>query len=86
MRPGDGDVEREVSVQQQLERVRFHLSEMTEARATTLFLHDGLGYGLAEISALTLVSVAAAQSRLVRGRRQLRSRLEADAKARGGAR
>ncbi len=78
----NSDVEREVGVHQQLERARFHLSEMTEARATTLFLHDGLGYDLAEISALTQVSVAAAQSRLVRGRRQLRRRLEADDRAR----
>lgn len=77
-----GDVEREVGVQRQLERVRCHLSEMTEARATTLFLHDGLGYDLSEIAALTQVSVAAAQSRLVRGRRQLRRRLDADANGR----
>jgi RNA polymerase sigma-70 factor, ECF subfamily len=73
------DVEREAGVRQQLERLRQHLSRMTEARATTLFLHDGLGYDLAEIAILTDVSISAAQSRLVRGRRELKQRIEADA-------
>jgi DNA-directed RNA polymerase specialized sigma24 family protein len=48
---------------------------MKPERAETVFLHDVLGHDLAEIALLTRVSVAAAQSRLVRGRRELRHRL-----------
>jgi RNA polymerase sigma-70 factor, ECF subfamily len=76
--PCERDVEREVGVRQRIDRMRYHLSQMTEGRAMTLFLYDGLGYDLTEISELTRVSVAAAQSRLVRGRQQLRRRLEAE--------
>jgi RNA polymerase sigma-70 factor (ECF subfamily) len=69
------DLEAEVGVRQDLARVRIYLSEMDWGRAATVFLHDVLGYELAEISVLTGVSVAAAQSRLVRGRRELQDRL-----------
>ena len=58
-----------------LERVRTMLARMKPERAETVFLHDVLGHDLAEIALLTRVSVAAAQSRLVRGRRELRHRL-----------
>jgi RNA polymerase sigma-70 factor, ECF subfamily len=78
LRPCGRDVEREVASRLEHERVRRHLATMTEGRAMTVFLHDGLGYDLAEISRLTDVSVAAAQSRLVRGRRQLRKCLETE--------
>lgn len=56
--------------------VRRHLSEMDADRATALLLH-AMGHDLAEIAALTKTSVAAAQSRLSRGRRELRARIEA---------
>jgi DNA-directed RNA polymerase specialized sigma24 family protein len=46
---------------------------MRPEHSLTVLLHDGFGHEVTEISALTGVSVAAAQSRLVRGRRQLLS-------------
>jgi RNA polymerase sigma-70 factor (ECF subfamily) len=72
------DVEREAAVRQTLHGVRRHLAEMNDDRARTLFLHDVLGHELSEIAVLTGVSVAAAQSRLVRARKDLRGRLEKD--------
>lgn len=69
------DLERELGAREDLARVRIYLAEMDWGRATTLFLHDVLGHELAEIAVLTGVSVAAAQSRLVRGRKELQERL-----------
>jgi RNA polymerase sigma-70 factor (ECF subfamily) len=69
------DVESEVTARRQLEQVRIELSSMSSKRALAVFLHDVLGHELAEIALITGVSVAAAQSRLVRGRRELFRRL-----------
>jgi RNA polymerase sigma-70 factor (ECF subfamily) len=79
---GSFDVEREAGVREALTRVRWHLADMDPNRATTVFLHDALGHELAEIAVLTGVSVAAAQSRLVRARKELHRRLAEDAAAR----
>jgi RNA polymerase sigma-70 factor (ECF subfamily) len=70
------DVEGEVSARAELERLRTQLSEMKSSYAEAVFLHDVLGHELAEIALMTRVSVAAAQSRLVRGRRELFRRLD----------
>ena len=61
----------------QLERVRDLLSEMNPAQVEALLLHDVLGHDLGEIALMLQISVPAAQSRLFRGRRELRQRLEA---------
>jgi RNA polymerase sigma-70 factor (ECF subfamily) len=53
---------------------------MDRDRATAVLLH-AQGYDIAEIARLTKVSVAAAQSRLSRGRREIRAHLMADASA-----
>jgi RNA polymerase sigma-70 factor (ECF subfamily) len=72
------DVERHVGAKEALGLVRRHLVEMNSDRAEALLLHDVLGHELAEIAVLTGVSVAAAQSRLVRGRKELHRRLAID--------
>jgi len=69
------DLERAAGARADLERVRSSLVQMKPERAETVFLHDVLGHDLAEIALMTRVSVSAAQSRLVRGRRELRHRL-----------
>jgi RNA polymerase sigma-70 factor (ECF subfamily) len=51
---------------------------MDPARAEAVFLHDVLGHELAEIAVITGATVAAAQSRLVRGRKELLERLQSE--------
>jgi len=69
------NVEREAGARQELERLRRNLAAMPRDKAETVLLHDVLGHELADIAKLMGVSVAAAQSRLVRGRRELASRM-----------
>jgi RNA polymerase sigma-70 factor, ECF subfamily len=79
------DVEGVASARRELDRVRRQLLGMRPAQAQTVFLHDVLGHELAEIALMMGVSVAAAQSRLVRGRRELYRRLGAqDARRQSG--
>ena len=59
----------------ELERLRVQLARMKPERAQTVFLHDALGHELAEITTMEGISVATAQSRLVRGRKELYKRL-----------
>jgi RNA polymerase sigma-70 factor (ECF subfamily) len=47
------------------------LTRVNRERSEAVVLHDVLGHDLAEVAELTGVSVAAAQSRLVRGRREV---------------
>ncbi|WP_437611205.1 RNA polymerase sigma factor [Sorangium sp. So ce834] len=78
------DPERAVTAQRDLEALRRHLAAMDGDRATALLLH-AMGYSINEIANLTGVSEAAAQSRLSRGRRELKARCEPDAAARRDA-
>jgi RNA polymerase sigma-70 factor, ECF subfamily len=70
------DPESEAHARAMLSLARLHLSQMSSDRATTVFLHDVLGHELAEVAVLTGVSISAAQSRLVRGRKELKRRLQ----------
>ncbi len=72
-RPGQ-----EVMMRDVVRRVREHLEAMDETKAWTFLLHDVSGYDLREIAQITGVSVAAAQTRLVRGRRELHERVAND--------
>jgi RNA polymerase sigma-70 factor (ECF subfamily) len=70
------DVEEDLAAREELAIVGGQLAQMSTEYATTVVLHDVLGHELKEIAALTGASVAAAQSRLVRGRSELRGRLK----------
>jgi RNA polymerase sigma-70 factor, ECF subfamily len=79
-RAGPMPLEAQLRARDELATVRRHLAAMDPARVTSLLLH-AMGYELTEIAELTTTSVAAAQSRLSRGRRELRARMENAAKA-----
>jgi RNA polymerase sigma-70 factor (ECF subfamily) len=59
-------------------RIEKHLRAMDVHKAFAFVLHDVHGYDLEEVSAITGVSRAAAQSRLVRGRKALHERIARD--------
>jgi RNA polymerase sigma-70 factor (ECF subfamily) len=69
---------RETTARSTLRRVLAHLDQIDEAKAWAYVLHDVCGYDLCEVAQITEASVSAAQTRLVRGRRELRARIEAD--------
>ena len=65
------NLERRLEARSEILLVQHILGTMKPEHAETLVLHDALGHELSEISVLTGVSVAAAQSRLIRGRKEL---------------
>ena len=67
-----------------VERVMHHLAQMAHERAWTFLLHDVHGFSLDEVAAITGATVAAAQSRLVRGRREVHERIANDPDLAGG--
>jgi RNA polymerase sigma-70 factor (ECF subfamily) len=71
-------VERRNAMRGCIERIRDHLDALESNKAWTFLLHDVCGYDLREIAEITEVSVAAAQGRLSRGRRELLARLRED--------
>jgi RNA polymerase sigma-70 factor (ECF subfamily) len=78
--------ERLTDLHETLERVNNALSGLGPKKARVVYLHDVLGYQLEEVATMLGTSVAAAQSRLVRGRREIIETIgpEADPRARRG--
>jgi RNA polymerase sigma-70 factor (ECF subfamily) len=72
--PRDAHPEAQLGARHDLAAVRRHLGEMDPDRVTALLL-KAQGYELVEIARLTHTSVAAAQSRVSRGRREIKERL-----------
>jgi RNA polymerase sigma-70 factor, ECF subfamily len=72
--------ERRLEARAEIENLQRVLSDMKPEQAQTLVLHDVLGHELSEIAVMTGVTVAAAQSRLVRGRKELLRRVRVDAR------
>jgi RNA polymerase sigma-70 factor (ECF subfamily) len=67
-----------VAARQAIDRIRAELDRMDANRAWTFLLHDVYGYDLKEAAQITGVSLSAAQSRLVRGRREIHERIRND--------
>jgi RNA polymerase sigma-70 factor (ECF subfamily) len=63
--------ERLAETRRRVERLLGALAAVNRTRAEAVVLHDIMGHDLAEIATLTGVTVAAAQSRLVRGRKDV---------------
>lgn len=70
-----GDAEQDVCARDELRAVQTHLTAMKSEYAMALVLHDVLGHDLAEVAEMSGITVAAAQSRLVRGRREFLKRM-----------
>jgi RNA polymerase sigma-70 factor (ECF subfamily) len=69
------DAEAQLDAQRALARMRAELAAMPASRAEVLVLHEVNGLELREIAEVLGISVAAAQSRLSRGKRELALRL-----------
>ena len=61
-----------------IQRVGGHLQEMDQARAGAFLLHDVHGYDVREVARIMEISEAAAQSRLVRARKEIHERIARD--------
>lgn len=73
--PAPLTLERQLEARSELDQIAELLELMRPEHSVTLLMHDCLGHEVAEISRLTGVTPAAAQSRLVRGRRELLTRV-----------
>jgi RNA polymerase sigma-70 factor (ECF subfamily) len=77
----DATPERNLEGRLEVARLQGIFGRMKLKHAEAVLLHDVLGHDLAEVAEITGVTVAAAQSRLVRGRGELMRRAKADGRA-----
>jgi RNA polymerase sigma-70 factor (ECF subfamily) len=75
--PQHAMLEKQLEARSEIEHLHDILGSMKPEQANAVVMHDALGHEIAEIAALAGVSVAAAQSRLVRGRKELLRRARA---------
>jgi len=73
---GGSSAERQIEARDQLAIVRDVLASMKADLADAVLMHDMVGCDLREMAKATETTVAAAQSRLVRGRKELLRRVE----------
>jgi RNA polymerase sigma factor (sigma-70 family) len=74
--PISARTEREIDGRRKLDRLRVELAAMSAERAQALVLHHVLGHDLNEVARILDISMAAAQSRVVRARRELQERMD----------
>jgi RNA polymerase sigma factor (sigma-70 family) len=77
-RGSPADPERVASARERLRRFAAALGALRVENARVVYAHDVLGHELAEIAVMLGISVAAAQSRLVRGRSRIAALLRLD--------
>lgn len=70
-----GDPARLARLRQSVAAVGECLRQIDPLKTWTFLLHDVCGYDLREVAEITEVSIAAAQTRLVRGRREVHERI-----------
>lgn len=75
---GHAGGEQTLATREVLRRIVGHLDAVGEKLAWCFVLHDVLGYGLREVARMIGISEAAAQSRLVRGRKRIHESIAAD--------
>ena len=70
-------------VQERLHRVKAAMLGLGAQKANVVFLHDVLGHELTDVAGILKITVAAAQSRLVRGRREIIEQMDPPRRAPG---
>jgi RNA polymerase sigma-70 factor (ECF subfamily) len=80
LRATDAPAEASLDSRTSLRRVQTIIAAMSPKYAETVVLHDVLGHDLAEIAEMMGATVAATQSRLVRGRKDLLRRAQREKK------
>ena len=72
------DPERLTLARERLLRYASAVASLGGGQAEVVYMHDVLGHDLGEIAAVLAITTAAAQSRLVRGRRHIAERLKTE--------